>query len=61
MPAKFDINNMNSVSDLLELTPEYVKDQLEQSWVKPELFVPLKKYPLSKNNMVEELLEFQEF
>ncbi|RIW36072.1 penicillin-binding transpeptidase domain-containing protein [Bacillus salacetis] len=55
VPEKFDKANMQKVADLLETTPDYIEEQMNQSWVQPEHFVPLKKIPMTNRDLAVEL------
>ena len=55
VPEKFTPEDIEKVAQLLELTPEYINQQMNQSWVKPELFVPLKKIPLNNRELAVEV------
>lgn len=45
------------VSDLLHLDVDYIEKQLNQGWVKPDLFVPLKTINPNDKQLFDELME----
>ncbi len=57
-PGEFKEEDMEKVSSLLEVSPEFIQAKLEQSWVKPEYFVPIKKIPLAKRPLALKIIEF---
>ncbi|MBD7985011.1 penicillin-binding transpeptidase domain-containing protein [Sporosarcina sp. Sa2YVA2] len=58
VPERFtDSSSKKTVSDLLGVSTEYIDKQLNQSWVKPNYFVPLKVLSNTKKELVERLIE----
>ncbi|MBM7585752.1 penicillin-binding protein [Bacillus pakistanensis] len=57
VPQDFNEKDLDKLSKLLETTPEYIQEQMGQSWVKPSHLVPLKKYPLTQKEKVEEIVK----
>lgn len=43
------------ISELLQISTEKIDDQLNASWVEPNLFVPLKKIPKTEEGLLEQL------
>ncbi|NMH67555.1 penicillin-binding transpeptidase domain-containing protein [Bacillus sp. RO3] len=58
VPKEFNENDINKLSSLLDMSPEAIRNKLEQSWVKPEYFVPIKKIALSQRPLALEIIEF---
>ncbi|WP_210366994.1 penicillin-binding transpeptidase domain-containing protein [Bacillus sp. REN3] len=56
VPQEFNPDDLGKLSQLLELTPEYIEKQMNQPWVKPDLFVPLKKVPLTQQKKAQEMV-----
>ncbi|MFI8688037.1 penicillin-binding transpeptidase domain-containing protein [Rossellomorea sp. NPDC077527] len=57
VPQKFSEGNMNELISLLDVTKEYIEKQLNQSWVKPEHFVPIKKLSLNEEALASKIVE----
>lgn len=58
VPERFtDSANKEIVAELLEVTVDFIDKQLNQSWVKPEYFVPVKVLPRTAKDVVERLIE----
>jgi penicillin-binding protein 3 len=48
VPVDFKEENLEKVASLLEVSPEFITEEMNQSWVKPGYFVPLKKMALTE-------------
>ncbi|WP_187442744.1 penicillin-binding transpeptidase domain-containing protein [Rossellomorea vietnamensis] len=59
VPAKFNEENARKTAELLDITPQYIEEQMNQSWVQPEHFVPLKKIPMSSRDLAVELTSIE--
>lgn len=46
---------IESVSKVLDIPADTIKSKLEADWVKPDLFVPLKKVPKTNESLLEQL------
>lgn len=57
VPQDFNSSDLSKLSSLLETTPDYIEKQMNQSWVKPDQFVPLKKISLTQQEKVGQLVE----
>lgn len=58
VPERFtDNSSKNVVADLLGVSIDYIDKQLNQSWVKPSYFVPLKVLSNTKKDLVDRLIE----
>ncbi|WP_456273110.1 penicillin-binding transpeptidase domain-containing protein [Bacillus sp. AK031] len=55
VPEKFASEDAEKVAQLLDITPEYINSQMNQSWVKPEHFVPLKKISVDNRELAVEV------
>ncbi|WP_421381975.1 penicillin-binding transpeptidase domain-containing protein [Bacillus salacetis] len=55
VPEQFAPEDIEKTARLLDITPEYINSQMNQSWVKPEHFVPLKKIPLDNRELAVEV------
>lgn len=45
------------LADVLKTTPDFIRQQLNQSWVEEGHFVPIKKLPFTQQNQYEEALQ----
>ncbi|MGF2618163.1 penicillin-binding transpeptidase domain-containing protein [Rossellomorea vietnamensis] len=59
VPEKFELANTGKAAELLDITPEFIEEQMNQSWVQPEHFVPLKKIPMSNRELAVELTSIE--
>ncbi|CAM3250641.1 penicillin-binding transpeptidase domain-containing protein [Filibacter tadaridae] len=58
VPEKFnEEKDAERLAKILNTTPDYIKKQLNQSWVKPDQFVPIKKVASTQNAIVEKMIE----
>lgn len=58
IPEKFDEeNDTDNLAKLLGTTAEHISQQLNQSWVQPDYFVPLKKIAISQNEEYEDVFQ----
>lgn len=57
VPGEFDESNLKKVADLLDTSEGAIKKELDQSWVQPEYFVPIKKLPLSERPLALEVID----
>jgi penicillin-binding protein 3 len=57
VPKEFNENDLEKLSSLLEISPEAIQKELNQSWVQPEYFVPIKKLPISERPLALEIIE----
>jgi penicillin-binding protein 3 len=48
VPVDFEEENLEKVASLLDISPEFITEEMNQSWVKPGYFVPLKKMALTE-------------
>ncbi len=56
-PGEFNEKDMEKVSELLDVSPEFIQAKLEQSWVKPDLFVPIKRIPINDRPLALEITD----
>lgn len=57
VPGKFtDEKRKGELADSLEVSVDYVDSQLNQSWVKPDYFVPIAKVSKNETVLLEELI-----
>ncbi|MGM0843571.1 MAG: penicillin-binding transpeptidase domain-containing protein [Bacillota bacterium] len=59
VPENFDAVNTEKIAELLDITPEFIDEQMNQSWVQPEHFVPLKKIPMTSRKLAVELTSIE--
>jgi penicillin-binding protein len=45
------------IASLLKMTPEQIKKALSASWVKPDLFVPLKNVSMDEQDLIAQLIQ----
>ncbi|MBW3114365.1 penicillin-binding transpeptidase domain-containing protein [Bacillus sp. MCCB 382] len=57
VPKEFNDNDLNKLAKLLDMSPESIQSKLDQTWVKPEFFVPIKKIALSERPLALEVIE----
>lgn len=60
VPGKLSENkeeDLNKISELIGVSKDYIKEQLEKSYVKEDTFVPIKKISNSNNELKEKLLQ----
>ncbi len=60
VPGKLGENkeeNLKKISELIEVSTDYIKEQLQKSYVKEDTFVPIKKISNSDNELKEKLLQ----
>lgn len=60
VPGKLGENkedDLNKISELIGVSKDYIKEQLEKSYVKEDTFVPIKKISNSNNELKEKLLQ----
>jgi penicillin-binding protein 3 len=50
---------IQQLSSLLKMTPEQINKALTASWVKPDLFVPLKKVPMDDQERIAQLIALE--
>ncbi|WP_017185694.1 penicillin-binding transpeptidase domain-containing protein [Alkalibacillus haloalkaliphilus] len=53
-PENFDESDLSTLADSLKLTEEYIENKINQSWVQPEHFVPIRNIQLTDEEMVSE-------
>nr|WP_203553960.1 penicillin-binding transpeptidase domain-containing protein [Bacillus sp. B15-48] len=59
VPGKLGESSVQQLSDLLEMAEEEINKQLNASWVKPDLFVPLKTVSKNDGSLREELFAIE--
>jgi penicillin-binding protein 3 len=57
VPKEFNESDLEKLSSLLGISPEAIQKELNQSWVQPEYFVPIKKLPISERPLALEIIE----
>lgn len=58
IPEKFNAEaDTERLATLLGVTPEYITEQLTQSWVQPDYFVPIKKIAYNQLDAYEEVFQ----
>jgi len=58
VPEKFnEERDAEKLATILSTTPEFINKQLNQSWVKSDQFVPIKKVASSQEMIIEEMIE----
>lgn len=58
IPEKFNAEeDAKKLASLLDVSDEYIKNQLSQGWVQPDYFVPIKKVALTEDNDYDHLFE----
>ncbi|MFL8936315.1 penicillin-binding transpeptidase domain-containing protein [Rossellomorea oryzaecorticis] len=57
VPGEFNESDLKKLSSLLEMSPEAIQKELDQSWVKPEYFVPIKKIPITERPLALDIIE----
>ena len=57
VPKEFNENDLDKLSKLLDMSSESIQGKLDQSWVKPEFFVPIKRIALSERPLALEVIE----
>lgn len=60
VPGKLGENkaeNINKISSLLGITEDSINSMLEQSWVREDTFVPIKKIPYDSTELKDQLLK----
>ena len=60
VPGKFGADKVKTVGKLasiLKMTPEQINNDLNASWVKPDLFVPLRKVSMEDRKRIAELVK----
>ncbi|RBP02796.1 penicillin-binding transpeptidase domain-containing protein [Rossellomorea aquimaris] len=57
VPKEFNESDLSKLSSLLDMSPESIQGKLDQSWVKPEFFVPIKKIALTERPLALEVIE----
>ncbi len=60
VPGKLGENkeeNLKKISELIGVSTDYIKEQLQKSYVKEDTFVPIKKISNSDNELKEKLLQ----
>ncbi|RFU67112.1 penicillin-binding transpeptidase domain-containing protein [Peribacillus saganii] len=60
VPEKMTGNEQNSISQtakLLNMSEEEIQKQLDQTWVQPGSFVPLKKFSMEQTALLEQLIK----
>ncbi|WP_175990218.1 penicillin-binding transpeptidase domain-containing protein [Bacillus sp. Marseille-Q1617] len=57
VPKEFKDSDLKKLSSLLEISPEAIQKELDQSWVQPEYFVPVKKLPISERPLALDIIE----
>ncbi|MHA7138109.1 penicillin-binding transpeptidase domain-containing protein [Rossellomorea arthrocnemi] len=57
VPKEFNESDLKKLSSLLDMSAESIQGKLDQSWVKPEFFVPIKKIALSERPLALEVIE----
>ncbi|GAA0459399.1 penicillin-binding transpeptidase domain-containing protein [Alkalibacillus silvisoli] len=53
-PENFNESDLSSLSESLNLTEDYIENKMNQSWVQPEHFVPVRNITLNEEEMVQE-------
>ncbi|MCG3089784.1 penicillin-binding transpeptidase domain-containing protein [Sporosarcina cyprini] len=56
VPGKFDHARKAEFAKSVGVTPEYIDKQLNQSWVKPDYFVPIAKMARTDANLLDSLI-----
>ncbi|QKE76064.1 penicillin-binding transpeptidase domain-containing protein (plasmid) [Arthrobacter citreus] len=62
VPGKLADQNetvIQQLSSLLKITPDQINKELGASWVKPDLFVPLKKISMDDKKLIEQLVALE--
>jgi penicillin-binding protein 3 len=55
VPEQFDVDaNAEKLANILGTTPEFIDKQLNQSWVKPDQFVPIKQLAFTQEAIYDE-------
>ncbi|MCZ2257852.1 penicillin-binding transpeptidase domain-containing protein [Sporosarcina sp. G11-34] len=58
VPEKFNADaDVERLAEILGTTPDFITKQLGQSWVKPELFVPIKQIASTQSDIIEKMIE----
>ena len=58
IPEKFNAEaDVGKLASLLEVTADYINEQINQSWVQPDYFVPLKKVSFAQQNDYEAVFQ----
>ncbi|MFC7785959.1 penicillin-binding transpeptidase domain-containing protein [Rossellomorea sp. GCM10028870] len=57
VPKEFNESDLKKLSSLLDMPAESIQGKLDQSWVKPEFFVPIKKIALTERPLALEVIE----
>lgn len=58
IPEKFNAGaDAGKLASLLGVTADYINEQINQSWVQPDYFVPLKKVSFTQENDYEEVFD----
>ncbi|MCA1055273.1 penicillin-binding transpeptidase domain-containing protein [Rossellomorea aquimaris] len=57
LPKEFNESDLEKLSSLVEMSPEAIQKELNQSWVKPEYFVPIKKLPITERPLALDIIE----
>ncbi|WP_299742995.1 penicillin-binding transpeptidase domain-containing protein [Rossellomorea sp. y25] len=57
VPKEFNESDLKKLSSLLDMSAESIQGKLDQSWVKPEFFVPIKKIALTERPLALEVIE----
>ncbi|MEI5908826.1 penicillin-binding transpeptidase domain-containing protein [Bacillus spongiae] len=57
VPKDFNEGDVDKLASLLGITPSFIQEQLNQSWVQPDHFVPIRKIPLSQESLALEITE----
>lgn len=55
VPENFDETKKQEVANLLDVSSDYIDKQINQSWVQPSYFVPIKTIPDSNKALIEKL------
>ncbi|MDQ0158885.1 penicillin-binding transpeptidase domain-containing protein [Alkalibacillus salilacus] len=53
-PEQFDESNLDELSESLTVSNEYIQNKLNQSWVEPNYFVPIRNIGINEEDVVED-------
>ncbi|MGR3765877.1 penicillin-binding transpeptidase domain-containing protein [Rossellomorea sp. NS-SX7] len=59
VPEKISAGDLSKVASLLEISTDEIEKALNQRWVKPDQFVPIKKIPLSNQSLAAEVTSIE--
>lgn len=58
VPEKFDVDtDADKLAELLGTTSDFISQQLSQSWVQPDYFVPIKKLAFTQQDIYDEVFQ----